>query len=169
MEVRQVVLGIAILLVFWAYQNGYANSLGTTGWFVGIIIFTLLLWSVGKVAMPKQPAEQKELWMFASAFAIVSTFVISFLGPMLGAVFPPNFSPSQLTPLVLSLWLMVYGGAMFVGGWQMKNGIPALIGVIWLFSALHFVTAVGTGPNSYLHFGLVTGLAVILAGLLRKG
>lgn len=168
MNWKVTVLGIVLFLVFWAFQAGYANSLGTSAWFLGVIIFTVLLWAIGKALMPKGSAESKELWMFATAFVVISTLVISYLGPAFGAVFPAGFTASQLTPLVLSFWLMVYGGAMFVGGWQGKKGVMTLIGVIWLVSAMHFVTALSTGPNSYLHFALVTGLPFILWGIMAK-
>lgn len=168
MDVRQAVLGLVIFVVFWAFQNGYAAPLGGAAWLAGVIIFAILLKLIGNGEMPKPPAGVKELWMLATPFVVISTFAISYLGPYLGAVFPAGFTPAQLTPLVLSFWLVVYGATMFVMGQQEKMGVPTLIGVIWLFSALHFVTAVGTGPNSYIHFGLVTGLPFILAGLMKK-
>ena len=166
MDVRQAVLGLVLFVVFWGFQNNYAAPLGSAAWLAGSIVFVVILWLIGSGMMPKPPQEVKELWMLATSFLILSTFAISFLGPYLGAVLPS--SPAQLTPLVLSFWLVVYGAAMFVMGMQGKMNVSALIGVIWLFSALHFVTAVGTGPNSYLHFGLVTGLPFILAGLMAK-
>ncbi len=168
MNVQQIVIGLVMLLVFWAFQKGYADSLGTSVWFLGAIIFSVLLMLMGKAVMPKPPEELKKLWNFAILFALAATFAISFLGSMLGAVFPPNFTPAALTPLVLSLWLMVFGGTLFVGAQASKELVGSLIGVIWLFSSLHFVTSVGTGPNSYLHFGLITGLSFIIAGLLQK-
>ena len=166
MKIAKVVLGIVLFLVFWAFQVGYMNSLGTAAWFAGAVIFSIILFAIGKVSMPNPSDEIKEVWMFAMAFALVSTFMISFLGPYLGAVFPPGFTPSMLTPLVLSFWLIIFGGAKFVTGWLSKNGTYSLVGLIWLFSAIHFVTALSTGPNSYLHFGLVTALPVILTGLM---
>ncbi len=168
MNLQQTVLGIVLFIVFWGFQNGYANSLGTSAWFAGSIIFVIILWLIGKSSMSKPSAEMKELWMFTIAFAIVTTFIVSYLGPYFGVVFPANFTPAMLTPLVLSIWLIVFGGAMLITGWQSKMGVTTLIGIIWLFSALHFVTAVSTGPNSYLHFGLITGLPYILSGLLAK-
>lgn len=166
MDARQTVLGVVLFVVFWGFQNGYAAPLGGAAWLAGAIIFAVVLWLIGQGVMPKPSAEVKSLWMLATPFLIISTFAISYLGPYLGAVLPSN--PATLAPLVLSLWLVVYGAAMFIMGWQEKMGVPALIGIIWLFSAMHFVTAVGTGPNSYIHFGLVTGLPFILAGLMKK-
>lgn len=164
---KEFVLGIVLFAVFWAFQVGYASSLGSSEWFAGAIIFVVLLWAIAYSVMPKKPpADVSQFWMFVSAFAIVATFIVSYLGPYLGAVLPA--SPAALTPLVLSFWLVVFGAAMFVGGWNSKNSVQTWIGVFWLFSALHFVTAVGTGPNSYLHFGLVVGLPHIIDGLIKK-
>ena len=167
MNSKEFVLGIILFAMFWAFQVGYAASLGMHAWFAGSIIFVVLLWAIAYSVMPKQPpAEVKQFWMFVSAFAIVTTFLISYAGPYLGAVLPSN--PATLTPLVLSIWLVVFGAAMTVGGFSSKNNIQTWIGIFWLFSALHLVTSVGTGPNSYLHFGLVVGLPHIIDGLMRK-
>lgn len=166
MDSRQIGLGILLFLVFWAFQTGSMDFLGTAGWFIGILIFTGILWAVGKAAMPKSSPESKMLWGFAMVFVIVSTFVISFLGPWLGAILPSD--PAQIAPLVLSLWLVVYGGAMFVGGWGGKWPVMTLIGIIWLFSSIHFVSSLSTGPNSYLHFALITALPIILGGIWMK-
>lgn len=168
MDARQLGLGVVLFLVFWAFQAGYFDVLGTAAWFVGVIIFSGILWAIGKGVMPKPPEQIKRVWMFATVFAVVATFVISFLGPYIGAVFPPGFNPSQVTPLVLSFWLIIFGGAMFATGWQTKWGVTTLVGIIWLFSAMHFVTAVSTGPNSYLHFALLAGFPFIIWGLMAK-
>jgi hypothetical protein len=163
---KEFVLGIVLFAVFWAFQAGYANSLGASAWFAGSIIFVILLWAIGYSLMPKVSAEAKQFWTFVSAFAIVATFIVSYMGPSLGAVLPAN--PAALTPLVLSFWLVVFGAAMFVDGHGTKNKVQTWLGVFWLFSALHFVTSVGTGANSYLHFALVVGLPHIIDGLVRK-
>ena len=154
MDLRQTGLGVVIFLVFWAFQVGYFNSLGTT------------VWLIGKGAMPKASADQKELWMFATLFAIVSTALIAYAGPYLGAVFPAGFDPSSLTPVMLSWWLVIFGGAMLLTGWQMKWSVTTLVGIVWLFSAVHLQLT--TGANSYLHFGMVTSLPFILYGLMMK-
>ena len=165
MNIKEVVLGVVLFVVFWAYQAGYAAALGMHAWFVGAIVFVVLLWAIAYSVMPKQPpAEVKQFWMLVSAFAIVSSFMISYLGPSLGAVLPGSMS--ALTPLVLSFWLVVFGSAMAVGGFMSKNMTQAWIGVFWLFSSMHL--ALSTGPNSYLHFALVVGLPHVLDGLIRK-
>ena len=164
MNAKEVVLGIVLFAVFWAYQVGYAASLGQHAWFVGSIIFVVLLWAIAYSVMPKKaPAEVMQFWKLVSVFAIVATFMISYLGPWLGAILPA--SSAALTPLVLGFWLVVFGSAMAVGGFMSKNSIQAWIGVFWLFSSIHFLA---TGPNSYLHFALVVGLPHVIDGLIRK-
>ena len=167
-DVKQTVSGIVLFAVFWAFQNGYFASIGPAAWVVGVIVFAAIMWFIGKSMMPKANKEMSELWQFASLFAIVSTIAIAYLGPYLGAVFPPGFTPSMIAPLVLSFWLVVFGGAMVVTGLQAKWPVTTLTGIIWLFSSPHFVTALSTGPNSYLHFGLVTSLPFVLYGLMSK-
>ena len=167
MDIKQVGLGIVLFLVFWAFQAGYLDRLGTTAWVVGAIVFAGILYGIGKVAMPKPSVQMKELWMFATLLAVIVTLVISYGGPYIGAVFPVGFNPMLLTPLVLSFWLIIFGGALFVTGTQVKWGITTLTGVIWLFSSIHFLGS--TGPNSYIHFALVTALPLILTGIIMKG
>jgi hypothetical protein len=164
MNIKEVIIGIVILLVFWAFQKGYLDSLGTAAWFVGVILFIVLLYLIGMAVMPKPTAEQTQLWMYVSAFALVATFIMAFLAVPLGAVFPANSTPALPTPLVLSLWLVVFGGAFVVGGRMTGRSITMVIGVIWLFSAVHLQLT--TGANSYLHFGMITGLSFILEGLM---
>ena len=168
MNPREVILGIILFGVFWAYQMGYTSSLGSSAWFLGAIIFVAVLWVIGKTNMPKSPADIKEVWNVLMLVLLVGTFFMSYLGSYLGAVFPPDVTPAQLTPMVLSFWLVIVGAALFVTGWKTQNGLATAIAVFWLFSALHFVTAVSTGPNSYLHFGFVVGMPYIIHGLIRK-
>ncbi|MBI4021644.1 MAG: hypothetical protein HY369_05360 [Candidatus Aenigmarchaeota archaeon] len=166
MKAAHVVIGIVMFILFWAYQAGYAASLGPAAWFVAALVFSVLLMAMGKTSMEKPQPDIKSAWQFSIAFVLISTLIISFAGQSLGAVVPAD--PSAWTPMLLSFWLVVFGGAMLVTGWKIDSPLTTLVGIIWLFSALHFVTAVGTGANSYLHFGLVTGLTTILAGLFGK-
>ena len=168
MNANVLLSGIVLFVVFWAFQAGYFDALATTAWLVGLVIFIGVQWFIGKTLMPKPSADMKMLWMFAFAFAIVAQVMISYFGPYLGAVFPPGFTPSMLTPLLLSFWLIIFGGTMFIGGWFSKNSLAALIGVIWLLSSTHFVGVVSTGPNSWLHFGLLVSLPFILMGIMMK-
>ena len=165
MNAREVILGIVLLLVFWVFQKGYLESLGTAAWFVGAVIFVAILWLIGMSMMTgKMTADQMQLWIFATVFGLVFTFILSFLAAPLGAVFPANFTTAMLTPLVLSFWLVVFGGAFVVGGRMTARPVILLIGIIWLFSAVHLQLT--TGANSYLHFGMVTGLVFVIDGLM---
>ncbi len=164
MDARQFVLGIVILLVFWAFQAGYFSSLGPPALFVGAIIFVILTWIIGKGIMPNPPAENKQMWNFVVVFLIIVSIIASFVPPnVLGAVLPAGFDFSMVVPFILALWLVLFGAAMFVTGHEMKMGMAQVIGLIWLFSAITFVG--NAGPNAYLHFGIVTGLTFILGGI----
>src|SRR5436309_6726159 len=141
MNVNVFLSGVVLFLVFEVFQVERLDSpttLGTTAWLVGVLVFSGVLWFIGKSVMPKQSNDMKTLWMFAFLFLVVFQVVISYLGPYLGAVFPSQFLPAALTPLVISLWLIVFGGAMFVTGWWSKNGVTSLIGIIWLLTSTYF-------------------------------
>ncbi len=167
MDLKQTVLGVVLFVVFWAFQIGVFNPLDTSAWVVGVIIVSVALWLIGRGVLPaKQEPEVVEVWKLTTIFAVVSTILIAYTGPDIGAVFPPGFSSAQLTPIVLSFWLIVFGAATFVTGWTMKWGATTALGVIWLFSSTHFLA---TGPNSYLHFGLLVGVPFIIYGLITKG
>ncbi len=167
MDLRQTGLGVVLFAVFLAFQMRFFEVLGPTAWVVGVIVFAGILWLIGKGAMPKRmPPDLAELWNFTTAFAIVSTLLIAYAGPLLGAVMPSGFGMTQLTPFVLGGWLIVFGAAMFVTGWSTKWGVTTAVGVIWVFSSIHLV--VSGGPNSYLFFAVVVGLPFIIYGLLTK-
>ena len=167
MDLKQAGLGVVLFVVFWAFQTGIFNALGNSAWVLGVIILSAVLWLIGRGVLPaKQEPEVGEIWKFTTIFAVVTTIIVAYLGPYLGAVMPAGFDPAQLTPIVLSFWLIVFGAATFVTGWTMKWGATTVLGVIWLFSSIHFLA---TGPNSYLHFGLLVGVPFIIYGLISKG
>ncbi len=166
MNSKHVILGLVLIVVFWAFQMGYMSSLATAEWFAGVIIFSVAMFLMGKTSGETPTDDHKMVWMFAMIFAIVLTAIISFVPPSaLGLALPAGFTPAMWTPVVLSLWLVIYGGAMFAGGHDAEKGMMILIGLIWLFSAVHI--ALVTGPNSYLHFGMITGLSAVVGGLLK--
>lgn len=160
MDFRQVALGIVLFLIFWGFQAGYLDFLGNIAWFVGALVISLLPWAfeMGRRG-PKPPEQVKQLWMFASAFVIVSVFIASFLAPSLGL--------DVSTPKILSIFLIIFGGGWLLHGWFQKQGIPALIGIIWIFSTLHFVAS-PNDPNSYIYFALVVGISFVLNGVFTK-
>ncbi len=169
MDLKQTGLGVVLFVVFWAFQIGLMNPLGTTAWVVGVVIFSILLWLIGKVSMPgRSPAGLAELWKYTTVFAIVATAFIAYAGPFVGAVFRPGFTPAVLMPLVLSFWLIVFGAAMFLTGWSAKWEVTAAVGVLWVIASTHFISNISAGPNSYLHFGLLVGFPFIIYGLITK-
>ena len=166
MEQYQLIAGILIVLVFWAFQNGFVNSLGTYGWFVGVLAFVFLSWLTGKSVMSKPSAEMKEMWMFTCIFALVLTAVASFVPfSVLGVVMPAGATAAAFTPILYAMILALFGGAMFVTGWVEKWNVTMIVGLFWLFNT---VLEFGAGGNAYLHFGLITGLPFIIYGLMMK-
>ena len=58
MNVNVFISGIVLLVVFWAFQAGYFDALGTTAWLLGVVIFVGVQWFIGKTLMPKPSAEK---------------------------------------------------------------------------------------------------------------
>ena len=166
MDPRQIILGIVLFLVFWAFQVGYFNVLGSAMWFVGALIFAFLPWLFEMGSKQKPPENMKQMWMFATLFVVVISFIGSFLIPYLGAVLPAGFEPSQMTPTILGLWLIAFGGAGLMHGIVQKQYVWSVIGIIWLFTAVHLATVPVVAANAYLHFALVVGLSFALAGIM---
>lgn len=166
MNLKQILLGIVLFIVFWAFQMKYFASLGTAEWFLGVLIFGLILWAIGKVSVPKQSESFKLTFNFAFGIALVIGVIVSFVPPSyLGVVFPPNFTPDQLTPLLLSCWLIIFGARAFITGWEEKWNITMFTGLLWLFVATHLYTL---GSNAYFLFGIIVSLPFVIYGLLAK-
>ena len=167
MDEKLTVLGIILVLVYWAFQAGYLGFLGTAAWFLAVLLFLIINYPIGSINMPKPSADQKLVWSYVYAFALIIALIVSFVPPSaLGAVVPPGFQPWQLTSILLSFVLVLFGAAMFVGGQGLKESISPVTGIIWLFGAITFV--LNAGANAYLHFGLITGLPFFIHGLLKK-
>ncbi len=165
MNWQEVVLGIVLFLIFWAFQAGYLDVLGTAGWFVGAIIFVGILWAIGRSKMQKPQQDVKATWNFAVVLALVVTFLISIVGSWATDLVPAGLSSAQVGSMTMGFWLIVFGGAMFVTGWVTKMGVASVIGILWLFSSLYFTL---TGAGTYVQFGMVTALPFIIGGILTK-
>jgi hypothetical protein len=155
MDLKQAGLGVVLFIIFWAFQAGYLNGLGTTSWVIGVILFGLVLWLIGKGAMPRQPESMKELWMFTYVFAVVLTAIFAWGGAYMGQTMSAS--------MVLSAWLMLFGGAMLLTGMFAKMQVTFLVGIIWLFSAIMLSAAL-----DFLSFGLLAGLPFIIYGIMSK-
>ena len=165
---NQVVgLGLLLIIVFWIFQMGYISNMGTIQWFLSAVAFVAITMVLGKTVMPKPSASMKHLWNVATVFLLLIAVVASFV-PMslLGVSLPANTSPSMFVGLFLSTWLIIYGAAMFLTGNEIKDNVSSMIGIVWLLGSVHL--ALVTGSNSYMHFGLLTGLPILLTGLLKK-
>jgi len=168
MDLKQSGLGIVEILVFLGFQLGLLNSLGSVGWLVGVIIFSVILYLIGRTSMPgREPPMVAELWKFIVGFAVVLTAVYSLGAPLLASIMPASASMTmaQATSTALGSWLVIFGAAMLVTGWTTKWGVTTAVGVIWVFNALLFFSGVG----SYLDFGLITGLPFVIYGIITKG
>jgi hypothetical protein len=164
MDLKQTGLGVVLFVAFLAFQAGIFNILGTAAWILGVVIFAVVLWLIGRVSMPKaMPPELAELWTFAVAFAIVVTVIVSLGYPMLAPLMP-SITMAQFGSNLLSFWLIVFGAAMFVTGSTAKWGVTTAVGVIWLFTSIYFIVA-GFG---YLYFAMDVGFPFIVYGLITK-
>lgn len=165
MEPKQIGLGIVQVLVFMAFQLGVFNMLGPLSWLLGVIIFSVILYLIGRVSMPRrQPPGLVELWKFTTILAVVLTAIYSLAAPLLGSMMP-NISMSQATALTLGFWLVIFGAAMFVTGWTTKWGVTTAVGVIWALSGLIYAVVGG----NYFDFALITGFPFIVYGFITKG
>lgn len=166
MDVKQTGLGIVLFLVFLGFQLGFVDILGPVTWLVGVIVFAVILYLIGRVSMPRRgPPQIEELWKFTVGFAVVVTGIYALGAPFLTSMMPAGMSMNQVTSLVLGFWLIVFGAAMFVTGWTAKWGVTTAVGIIWAFSALFFAT----GTGNYFDFGLLSGFPFIIYGLITKG
>ncbi len=166
MDSKQTGLGIVQFIVFLAFQAGVFNALGPVAWLLGVIIFSVILYLIGKVAMPRrQPPQSEELWKFTVLFTVVITAIVSLGAPFLSSVMPSGVSLSQFTSFILGFWLITFGAAMFVTGWTTKWAVTTAVGIIWVFSAVYFAT----GLPGYFYFALITGFPFIIYGLITKG
>lgn len=164
MDLRQTGLGVVLFIAFLAFQAGIFNVLGTVAWILGVVIFAVVLWLIGKGVMPRRmPPALAELWTFAYAFAIVVTVIVS-LGYSMLSPLMPSITMAQFGSNLLAFWLIVFGAAMVITGWTAKWGVTTAVGVIWLFSSIYFITA-GFG---YLYFALDAGFPFIIYGLIAK-
>lgn len=157
MDVRQTVYGLVILGVFFAIQAGYLNQIGSAIPLVGIIIFSAVMMLMGKAVMPKPKPDQKILWQFAIIFAVVLTALMSYGQEILGI---SSLAPSTI---FITMWLIIFGGAMILTGRDMKWNITLLTGIVWLFSSFYMLFA-----GTFMQFGIITSLPFIIYGILPK-
>ena len=172
MELKQTALGVVQVLIFVAFQLGVFDALQYVAWLLGVIIFSVILWLIGRVSMPRRaPPMLEELWKFTVILAIILTAIYSLLAyvtpmmPHMAAMMPSGMSMAQVTSLILGFWLVVFGAAMFVTGWTVKWGVTTAVGIIWVFSGVFFAAV----TSNYFDFALITGFPFIVYGLIAKG
>ena len=158
-------MGVVFFLIFWAFHAGYFNVLGAWSLFLGALIFAFLPWLFEMGSKQKPPENMKQMWMFATLFVVVVTFIGSFLMPYLGAVIPTG---TDVTPVFLSMWLVIFGGAGLLHGIVQKQYVWSVIGLVWMVTAIQFSMSGLFASNAYLHFALIVGLSFALAGIVTK-
>lgn len=157
MDIQQIVLGLVLFIVFWAFQAGYVSALGQWQWLAGVVVFAVILYIIGKVVMPKPSAEMQQIWQFAIGVTILSTIITTVL----------TGGQAAVAPIVISWWLIVFGAALFATGWSAKQNGALMIGLFWLIGSTHFLSST-VAAVAYLHFGLLTGVPYIIWGLIAK-
>lgn len=165
MNTMYVVSGIILFLVFAGLSSGALNFLGNYIWIVALVIFVVLMMAMGKIGMPKAPEDIKNAWTFGIVFTIVVTVMMTFVSPYFGGT---SMSADQVGNYMIAFWLVVFGGVMFIGGWNMKMTNGAILGVIWLFSSIYYIYGTGTAAAGLMWFGILTGVPFIIMGAMMK-
>lgn len=169
MNTKVLLYGVVLFVLFWAFEMGLFDMLSIAAWLVGAVAFVLLLWGIGKSIMPKPSPESKKLWNFSCLLVIILAVLGSFLMPYLGVEMPAGFTTADITPLFISMWLVILGGAMFVDGWMGKQGIQTLIGIFWLFSSVMYMIGGDLiAANAWIHLAVTVGLPFIIVGVIWK-
>jgi hypothetical protein len=137
--------------------------------FVGALFISFLPWltEIGSKMKPA-PDNLKKMWLFATAFVVVGTGIATFAGPSLGMVLPAGFDYTQMVPIMVGTWLLVFGAGSIAHGFMAKHPIMLVIGVIWVFTGAIMPVVAAFAANAYLHFALVVGLSFALGGLFAS-
>ncbi len=150
MKAPVVVWGIVMLVVFSGANWLLATKALAESWIwvaLAIIILILNFW-VGKT-MKKQPKGSQPVWMALSVFGFITTLAVAF-----GVVPVPMW-------WLMSLWLLLMGAAIGVGGHVGGNQLNMFVGLIEIFAAL-FVS--GFGASYLLAGALFFGFLAVVHG-----
>ncbi len=143
--------GLVLLVGLWAsdyaLKAGYSEA---TLWVAWAIILNILNYAVGKT-MKKMPKDIGNVWMQAGVFGFLVTVALA-----ANLVAFPYY-------WLMSLWLILLGAALFVGGQKMNDVSGMGLGVIYLFSAL-LVPVTGY----FIYGALVLGLLGLINGYFAK-
>ncbi len=153
MKSSLVVWGIVMLVAFAGANWLLAMQLLAESWIwvaLAIIILVMNFW-VGKT-MKKMPKESEALWMALSVFGFITTLAVAF-----GVVPVPLW-------WLMSLWLLLMGAAIGVGGYLANNGLNMFLGVVMLFASLSVAGFAGayllSGALFFGFLGIVHGYFV---------
>lgn len=158
-----VVSGVLLFVIFAALSSMGSALLGSFLWIAAIVIFVAIMVVMGKKGMPKAPEDIKSAWMFAVAFSVIVTAMMTAASPYMG-----SGTPDQVGNYMMAFWLVVFGGVMFAGAMSMKMTSGMVLGLVWLFSSVYFVTGTGSASAGLMWFGILTGIPFIIMGLQMK-
>jgi len=150
MKTSLIVWGIVMLIVFSGAQWLLANKLLAEAWIwvVLAIIIVVANFLVGRT-MKKMPKGTETMWLAVSVFGFITTLAVAF-----GVVPVPLW-------WLMSLWLLLIGGAVAIGGHVGNNALNMFMGLVMLFASV-FVSGFG---NSYLLAGsLFFGFLAVVHG-----
>jgi hypothetical protein len=135
------------LLVFQEYNQAWI-------WIGWAIIFNVGHYFVGKT-MKKTSKTMQKVWMQAGILGLIITVVLALGIVNIGFGF------------VMTMWFLLIGAAMFIGGQERKDSLMMFSAMVLVFSSV-FVLAFG---NSYFLAGsLIMGLVTMMQGVfMEKG
>ncbi|MBI4170828.1 MAG: hypothetical protein HY514_03975 [Candidatus Aenigmarchaeota archaeon] len=150
MKSSLIVWGIIMLIVFSGAHWLLANKLLAEAWIWVILAIILVVanFLLGRT-MKKMPKGTETMWMALNVFGFITTLAVA-----VGVVPVPLW-------WLMSLWLLLMGGAVAIGGHVGNNALNMFMGLIMLFASV-FVSGFG---NSYLFAGsLFFGFLAVVHG-----
>jgi hypothetical protein len=148
----QIVWGLVFLIGMFATH--YMGVDSWTAWVVWLAVFFFGNIAVDKLMKGKKVMEIKHMW-----------HVVNILGVLITIAFLTNtlvFDSAK----VMSVWLILMGGAVFAGAHQSKNVEQIFMGLLWVATGLVLPSWFADVP--FLIGGLVFGLPPVISGLLKK-
>ncbi|MBI2578320.1 MAG: hypothetical protein HYW26_01270 [Candidatus Aenigmarchaeota archaeon] len=146
--------GVVLLLLFAGAHYLAAGGYNVSWLWIGIaVVINILNMWVGK-QMKGSPKGMMAVWMSAGLFGFLATLAIAFeVIPLSAAV-------------LMSLWLLLLGAAMFAGGHAAHNPLSDYAGLVLVVSSL-FVPAFGS-QWQFMAGALLLGVFGIVNGYLAK-
>ena len=148
-----LVWGIVLLATFLAAHSLYVQGYNVAWTWIGIaVVINLVNMWVGK-QMKRGPKGTMEMWMSAGIFGLVTTVIVAL-----------GYIPVNVVWL-MSLWLLLIGGAMAGGGLVAKNPLGTYTGFVTIIASLF---APGFGGWYLMTGALFLGGLNIINALVSK-